>query len=268
MARKVKLSKKTNLQKKKAKKQGKNTLNDMIPVLVVLAVVILAIGVFMILTPPEAVCGDGVCYEGEDCIEDCYVGPVCGDGVCMLGETCEACPQDCGLCPVSEPEGYCGDDICDADENCSTCAIDCGLCIIPEENATEEDEIVLPQGVTCGRDCLAFLQITPKSYGEDLHNLNGEYVIIKNNCNYSCDLTNWEVQGTNDKYVFPPFVLMGKAIVTLRSGKGIDTQQALYWDSRIINWQGVWDNNRGTAYLKDPDGQVIVMRMYDLLGGI
>ncbi|PIU58106.1 MAG: hypothetical protein COS89_02115, partial [Deltaproteobacteria bacterium CG07_land_8_20_14_0_80_38_7] len=65
-----------------------------------------------------AVCGDGVCQEGETsivCPGDCQ--PVCGDGLCNGDETTSICPGDC---PVS-----CGDGLCNEDETAATCAADC-----------------------------------------------------------------------------------------------------------------------------------------------
>jgi len=74
------------------------------------------------------VCGDGTCNGIETfcgCEEDCEapecgdceevscetgeptciaVVPCAGDGVCDTEETCESAPEDCGECPVEEPE--------------------------------------------------------------------------------------------------------------------------------------------------------------------
>lgn len=48
-----------------------------------------------------AVCGDGICSEGEtatSCPPDCATADVCGDGVCQASESESSCPVDCDIC--------------------------------------------------------------------------------------------------------------------------------------------------------------------------
>lgn len=68
-----------------------------------------------------AVCGNGICEEGEtwaECFKDCP--GACGNGDCEPGENADNCPWDC-VAP-------CGDCICQPEEDAQTCPVDCGTC--------------------------------------------------------------------------------------------------------------------------------------------
>jgi uncharacterized repeat protein (TIGR01451 family) len=64
-------------------------------------------------------CGDGIKQTNEECDDhnnvngdgcsstcktECPPQPVCGDNVCNNGETCSTCSADCGTCPIPEPK--------------------------------------------------------------------------------------------------------------------------------------------------------------------
>ena len=77
-------------------------------------------------------CGNGVCDEGENCI-NCDADCISGTG----GGTCGACFKGVcdGVChPVKEgpdcadcaPSYCCGDGVCNGAENSNNCAVDCG----------------------------------------------------------------------------------------------------------------------------------------------
>jgi hypothetical protein len=110
------------------------------------------------LEPPPAVCPDGVCTPGEDCLEDCH--GYCGDEVCnpFAGETNESCSVDCP--PV------CGDDFCSPEENDVDCPEDClydqdcvklfctnfGEGIVRECNSNADCQIFCDENGYCSND--------------------------------------------------------------------------------------------------------------------
>lgn len=79
------------------------------------------------------ICG---CPNGFECTPKgtCEaIGAVCGNGLCEEGENCETCAEDCGEC-----QGVCGDGICDASENLDSCYEDCIAEVCGEHPAEEK----------------------------------------------------------------------------------------------------------------------------------
>ncbi len=94
--------------------------------------------------------------------------------------------------------------------------------------------------------------------GDDRRNLNGEYVRI---CNVSTDrveLTGFSIQDAEGhRYVFPGGLLAPGYTALLLTGRGADTlrrgQRLFYWGSA----QPIWNNHGDTAFLFDPQGNLI-----------
>ncbi|MDI6798773.1 MAG: thermonuclease family protein [Candidatus Aenigmarchaeota archaeon] len=95
--------------------------------------------------------------------------------------------------------------------------------------------------------------------GEDNKNLNDEYVVFKNNCDFSVDLTAWTVKDRSfNTYTFPEFELESQAEVTLYSGSGNNTKTELFWNTKY----SVWNNDGDTLYLRDREGSLILSKSY------
>ena len=115
--------------------------------------------------PAAAVCGDGLCTNGEDnikCPTDCKPPGVCGDGVCSSNENCQNCLKDCacGSGQYCSPTlkactpRPCGDGKCDKGigEDCNTCPSDCGECLrTPVCGDARCDPEETP--IACPQDC-------------------------------------------------------------------------------------------------------------------
>ncbi|MEW6296731.1 MAG: lamin tail domain-containing protein [Thermodesulfobacteriota bacterium] len=94
--------------------------------------------------------------------------------------------------------------------------------------------------------------------GDDGRNLNGEYVRV---CNVSTEpvaLAGFAVQDAQGhRYVFPGGSLAPGYTALLLSGSGQDTtrrgQRLFYWGSA----RPIWNNSGDTAYLFDPQGNLI-----------
>jgi uncharacterized protein YkwD len=96
-------------------------------------------------------CGDAFCAAGESCTqcpEDCGACPAtCPNGTCdAADETCTNCPEDCGMCAPT-----CGDMACNGAETCSTCPGDCGMCAPMCGDAT--CNAPMETCVNCPADC-------------------------------------------------------------------------------------------------------------------
>ena len=115
----------------------------------------------------------------------------------------------------------------------------------------------------CGNSCFSITEFHYDAEGNDNDNKNDEYVTIKNNCQFSCDLTDWEIwdaaPSKPNKYKFSTFILAGGNAFTLYSGEGTDTQSQLYWKKGGF---AVWNNDGDTLYLKNQSGEIIFSYSY------
>lgn len=92
--------------------------------------------------------------------------------------------------------------------------------------------------------------------GNDGYDLNGEYVVIRNDGGTPVDLTKWKLRddSTQNRFWFPEeFVLGPGRQVTVHVGRGDNTDDTLYWGRRFP----IWDNSGDAAILLDPKGNFV-----------
>ena len=120
------------------------------------------------------------------------------------------------------------------------------------------------EGNVCDKNCIGIPYFKWNAEGDDCYNLNGEYVVFKNSCYYSCDLKSWTVkdESSRDPYVFPDFILESGTMVTLYTGCGTNTNTQLYWCSSGYNCNAIWNNNGDTLYLRNSDGELVLSYPY------
>ena len=89
--------------------------------------------------------------------------------------------------------------------------------------------------------------------GDDSLALNGEWVRIVNGASASISLEGWSLrdESSSHRYAFPPVVVEPGESVTVYSGCGVDTADALHWCSTR---SAIWNNGGDTAFLIDPAG--------------
>jgi micrococcal nuclease len=99
--------------------------------------------------------------------------------------------------------------------------------------------------------------------GDDRYNLNGEYVTFKNACNYPINMTGWILaDSSNNRFVFPQFIVQSLSKVTVYTGSGQNNETALFWSSS----KPIWNNDGDSLYLKDSNGNTILYWSYTGLG--
>lgn len=121
------------------------------------------------------------------------------------------------------------------------------------------------EGSVCDKNCIGIPYFKWNAEGDDCYNLNGEYIVFKNSCPYSCDLKSWTVkdESSRDPYVFPDFILESGTMVTLYTGCGTNTNTQLYWCSSGYSCNAIWNNNGGdTLYLRNSDGELVLSYSY------
>ena len=103
------------------------------------------------------------------------------------------------------------------------------------------------------------ININCDAEGDDRINLNGEYVIFKNNNNFDINLSGWTVKDLSTNiYDFGKIIFKRDSKLTLFSGKGSDTENKLYWNSP----KPIWNNDHDTLYLRDADGLIVQLYNY------
>lgn len=98
--------------------------------------------------------------------------------------------------------------------------------------------------------------------GNDNFNLNGEWVVITNADDVPVDLTGWVLkdESATHRYSFPSgFDLQPDATVNIHTGCGTDSAGVLYW---CVTGSAVWNNSGDTAFLLDPDGNIVYSLSY------
>ncbi len=110
-------------------------------------------------------------------------------------------------------------------------------------------------GPESGAD-LRIIEVFPNAPGPDNENLNGEWVDIVNAGLSGESLEGWVLkdESSSHRYSFPDgYTLESQAVVRIRTGCGTDTAETLYW----CNGSPVWNNDGDTAFLLDPNGNIV-----------
>jgi micrococcal nuclease len=111
-----------------------------------------------------------------------------------------------------------------------------------------------------GGTTLAIVTIHADAAGNDNDNLNDEYVVLKNTGSSAIDVSGWTMSDeAGHTFEFPQgFVLDGGDTVTIRTGKGTNTDGTIYWGSN----SAIWNNGGDTIVVRDGDGNVVLVREY------
>ena len=103
------------------------------------------------------------------------------------------------------------------------------------------------------------ININCNAEGDDRINLNGEYVIFKNNNNSDINLDGWIVKDLSTNiYEFGKIIFKNGSSLILFSGKGSDSENKLYWNSI----KPIWNNDHDTLYLRDAEGLIVQLCNY------
>ena len=114
------------------------------------------------------------------------------------------------------------------------------------------------------KKCIKVEKMHADAAGNDCDNLNDEYVVFKNVCNYDCNIAKWKVKDDSSKneYAFLEVILKGKSEVTLYSGCGSNSKTKLYWCNKGSKCNAIWDNAGDTVYMRDSNGAFILAYPY------
>lgn len=100
---------------------------------------------------------------------------------------------------------------------------------------------------------VGFYEINNDPMGDDVSNLNEEYIVLKNYGNSSIDLYNWTLRNSrNESYDLPHISVYPGGTITLHSGSGVDTESDYYLGSS----SPIWANQHDSAYLYNSGGKL------------
>ena len=102
---------------------------------------------------------------------------------------------------------------------------------------------------------VVILSIQADAPGRDNENLNGEFIIIKNQTDSDIDLSSWTIRDESSvhRYVFDiNSVIATGDFIVVHTGCGANAYDKHYW----CNSSPVWDNSGDTAFLVDAAGNI------------
>jgi micrococcal nuclease len=119
----------------------------------------------------------------------------------------------------------------------------------------------------CGRvdadaGALVVERIEADPPGDDTLDANAEYAVVANRSDGEVDLTGWVLKDetASHRFAFPAgFTLAAGATVTVHTGCGSATATDLFWCNQ---GSAIWNNDGDTAFLLDPNGNVVATRSY------
>ncbi len=93
------------------------------------------------------------------------------------------------------------------------------------------------------------------------YNSKKDEITLQNNCNFSCELSDWSMKPEGRKtFTFPIFFLGAEKKVLIKTGEGNNSLDVLFW-GKYKN-QDVWREDE-SVFLRDSDGKLVVYEMYE-----
>jgi len=90
-------------------------------------------------------------------------------------------------------------------------------------------------------------------------NVKTQELILGNNCNFNCNLTNWKIKNEGRKnFIFGDFVLGNLKEVSIKIGDGINSSEILYWDKGNYVWTEISDS----VFLRDDKNKLVFWESY------
>lgn len=107
------------------------------------------------------------------------------------------------------------------------------------------------------------IEVHPDAAGDDMLNLDDEWVRFTNLGLERLDLDGWMVrdESSSHRYQFADLILDSEAAVTLRSGCGVDSDTERFW---CVSGSAIWNNAGDTVFLQDPVGNVVAQLSYPI----
>jgi hypothetical protein len=111
--------------------------------------------------------------------------------------------------------------------------------------------------------CINLKELNYDAKGDDRSNVNGEYFILENNCDFDCNLNDWLVKDdtSRNRFKLKNIILKGNNEMYFHSGSGINTKEA-YFLCTSKKCSPIWNNDFDSFYLRSHDGGLIIYFNY------
>ncbi|MBI2656556.1 lamin tail domain-containing protein [Candidatus Woesearchaeota archaeon] len=208
------------------------------------------------------------CEEGWKCISKFERSYRLSNCSFTLAERCDrGCMNDSCINLCNPGDFSCRSDVlmeCNEDGNLwlyhNICEYGCenGQCL--DSTSQNQTNSTQPQQNICDDKCISILDFNYNAEGNDCQTPNGEYVIFKNSCSFSCDMTGWNMSDDSiHSYRFQSYELESGAIFSLYSGSGTNTATKLYWNKYS---PCIWNDDGDTLYLRNSNKELILSYTY------
>lgn len=108
-------------------------------------------------------------------------------------------------------------------------------------------------------NCISLENFHYNAKGNDLENMNDEYVVFKNTCDFEIDLAVWTVKDLHGNvYEFPEYSVKPGTMFTIFSGEGENSEGSFYWSAKYP----VWNNDGDALTLRDSSGRLVIFESY------
>ena len=111
--------------------------------------------------------------------------------------------------------------------------------------------------------CIKLKELNYDAVGDDKDNVNGEYFILENVCDYDCSLNNWLVKDdtSRNRFRLNDVIIESKKEKYFHSGSGINTEEA-YFLCSSKTCTPIWNNDFDSFYLRAGDGGLVIYSNY------
>lgn len=110
--------------------------------------------------------------------------------------------------------------------------------------------------------CIVVHELNFDAKGNDCKNPNDEFVVFRNFCNSPVNMSGYKLKDSEENfYVFKNVILGPEEYITLHSGRGIDNETDLFWNSNK-SCPAVWNNDGDKLFMRDRDGYLILYYEY------
>jgi len=101
-------------------------------------------------------------------------------------------------------------------------------------------------------ECASCIKLTRFDY-------ENEIIILKNICDFDCELTDWTIKDEGrKKFIFPEFNLESLEIIEILVGEDEDNENTLYWKGETY----VWTRTGDSLFLRDENNLLVLWESY------
>lgn len=113
--------------------------------------------------------------------------------------------------------------------------------------------------------CIKLKELNYDAEGDDRFNVNGEYFVLENVCDFDCNLNNWLVKDdtSRNRFTLTNITIQKNSEVYFHSGLGVNTEEA-YFLCTSVRCTPIWNNDFDSLFLRSHDGGLVLYKRYEV----